>query len=103
MSEDSMPYDATLYHGSAAYYAKGRPQYSRALITTLAAEAGLDGLGRILDVGCGPGTLALELADRAEEVIGLDPDGDMLAEGARAAVEETGPPRLPRLAGSGGR
>lgn len=84
---ESMPYDATRYQGSAAYYAKGRPQYSRALITTLAAEVGLDGLGRILDVGCGPGTLATELADRVEEVIGLDPDGDMLAEGAHRAVE----------------
>jgi SAM-dependent methyltransferase len=86
-----MPYDATLYQGSAAYYANGRPQYSRALITTLAAEVGLDGLGRILDVGCGPGTLAIGLADRVEEVIGLDPDGDMLAEGARGAVEARTP------------
>ena len=82
-----MPYDATIYSGSAAYYARGRPPYSRALATTLAREVGLDGSGRLLDVGCGPGILTIELADRFEEAIGLDPDGDMLVEGARRAVE----------------
>ena len=82
-----MPYDHTIYSGSAAYYARGRPPYSRALATTLATEVGLDGTGRLLDVGCGPGILAIELADRFEQAIGLDPDGDMLVEGARRAVE----------------
>jgi ubiquinone/menaquinone biosynthesis C-methylase UbiE len=81
-----MPYDPTIYQGSAAYYAHGRPGYSRALAPTLAAELGLDGAGRLLDVGCGPGVLAIALADRFVEVIGLDPDAEMLAEGARRAV-----------------
>jgi SAM-dependent methyltransferase len=82
------PYDPTIYRGSAAYYARGRPPYSRALASTLAAEVGLDGSGRLLDVGCGPGTITIELADRFEEAIGLDPDNEMLtaaAERARAA------------------
>jgi SAM-dependent methyltransferase len=82
-----MPYDPTIYRGSAAYYACGRPPYSRALASTLAAEVGLDGTGRLLDVGCGPGTISIELAHDFEEVIGLDPDEDMLAAAAdRAAV-----------------
>ena len=46
-------------------------------------EVGLDGSGCLLDVGCGPGILALALAEHFEEVIGLDPDAQMLAEGAR--------------------
>lgn len=51
----------------------------------LAAELGLDGGGRLLDAGCGPGSLTVRLAPLFEETIGLDPDGDMLAEGRRAA------------------
>lgn len=84
-----MPYDPTIYLGSARHYAVGRPPYSAALVSTLAAEAGLgpDRNGRLLDAGCGPGALVLLLADRFDEAIGLDPDADMLAEGARQAGE----------------
>ena len=82
-----MPYDPTIYRGSAAYYVCGRPPYSRALVPTLAAELGLNGSGRLFDVGCGPGVLTIGLADCFAEAIGLDPDAEMLAEGARRAVE----------------
>jgi SAM-dependent methyltransferase len=82
-----VPYDPTIYQGSAAYYARGRPPYSRALATTLAAEVGLDGSGRLLDVGCGPGILTIELAGCFAQALGLDPDAEMLAEGARRAVQ----------------
>jgi SAM-dependent methyltransferase len=78
-----VPYDPTIYQGSARYYAPGRPPYSRELVSTLTDEAGLDGTGRLLDIGCGPGILAVELAPLFDEAIGLDPDADMLAEGAR--------------------
>ena len=80
-----MPYDPTIYRGSARYYAPGRPRYSRELVSTLTDEAALDGSGRLLDVGCGPGILAVELAPSFDEAIGLDPDADMLSEGARRA------------------
>jgi SAM-dependent methyltransferase len=82
-----MPYDPTIYRGSAPYYAPGRPPYSRALVATLAAEVGLDGSGRLLDVGCGPGILAVALAGQFAEAVGVDPDAEMLAEGARRAAE----------------
>jgi SAM-dependent methyltransferase len=81
-----MPYDPTIYLGAAAHYAGGRPPYSRELGAVLAADVGLDGTGRLLDVGCGPGVLTVELAGRFEEAIGLDPDADMLAEGERRAA-----------------
>ena len=82
-----MPYDPTIYRGSARYYAPGRPPYSRELVSTLTDEVGLDGSGRLLDVGCGPGILTVELAPSFEEVIGLDPDAEMLDEGERRARE----------------
>jgi ubiquinone/menaquinone biosynthesis C-methylase UbiE len=79
------PYDPTLYKGSAPYYLKGRPPYSPALGDTLAKECGLDGTGRLLDVGCGPGVLAVELAPLVQECVGLDPDAEMLEEARRHA------------------
>jgi ubiquinone/menaquinone biosynthesis C-methylase UbiE len=78
-------YDPTLYRGAAEYYARGRPPYSAFLESTLEAELRLDGSGRLLDVGCGPGILAIVLAGCFAEAVGLDPDADMLAEASRRA------------------
>jgi SAM-dependent methyltransferase len=78
-------YDPTIYQGAAAHYRSGRPPYSDDLEAVLAAEVGLDGTGRLLDAGCGPGILAVRLAPLFADAVGLDPDRDMLAEGRRAA------------------
>ena len=43
------------------------------------------GNGRLLDAGCGPGVLTVRLAHLFGQVVGLDPDAAMLAEGCRAA------------------
>jgi SAM-dependent methyltransferase len=80
-------YDPTIYSGSAAHYRAGRPPYSPELEAVLAEELGLDGSGRLLDGGCGPGVLTVRLAHLFEEAIGLDPEPDMLAEGRRVADE----------------
>jgi SAM-dependent methyltransferase len=80
-----VPYDPTLYRGAAEYYARGRPPYSAFLAPTLETELGLDGSGRLLDVGCGPGILAIQLAGCFDEAVGLDPDAEMLDEAARRA------------------
>jgi SAM-dependent methyltransferase len=82
-----VPYDETIYLGSAAHYRAGRPAYSPQLEAVLTEELGLDGSGRLLDAGCGPGILTFRLAHLFEEVVGLDPDPDMLAEGRRVAAE----------------
>jgi ubiquinone/menaquinone biosynthesis C-methylase UbiE len=83
-----VPYDPTIYLGSAAHYRYGRPAYSPELEAFLTQEAGLDGNGRLLDVGCGPGVLTIRLAHLFEQAVGLDPDAGMLAEGRRAAEEQ---------------
>jgi SAM-dependent methyltransferase len=82
-----MSYDPTLFEGAAAHYLYGRPPYSPHLEAVLADELGLDGTGRLLDGGCGPGSLTVRLAPLFEEAVGLDPDADMLAEGRRVAGE----------------
>src|SRR5450756_1420588 len=52
----------------------------------IARSLALDGRGRLLDIGCGPGTVALRLAPLFEAVVGLDPDAQMLARASLAAV-----------------
>jgi SAM-dependent methyltransferase len=80
-------YDPTIYQGAAAHYRPGRPPYSPQLEAVLTEELGLDGSGRLLDGGCGPGVLTVRLAHLFEEAVGLDPDPAMLAEARRAAEE----------------
>jgi SAM-dependent methyltransferase len=53
----------------------------------LAAHLALDGSGRFLDEGCGPGILTIPLAPLFAEVIGLDPNPAMLVEAERYADE----------------
>jgi SAM-dependent methyltransferase len=76
-----------MFREASAYYMAGRPPYSRELLPVLRGELGLDGHGRLLDVGCGPGALTLELAPAFAESVGVDPDPGMLAEGRRRAEE----------------
>lgn len=76
-------WDPSLYSGSAGYYARGRAAYPPELAEAFVAELGLDGSGRLLDVGCGPGSLTLLLAGSFEEAVGLDADEGMLAEARR--------------------
>lgn len=88
-----MEYDPTQYRGSAPHYLRGRPPYSAELAACLADVLGLDGHGRLLDVGCGPGVLAVQLAELFEGVTALDPDRDMLDE-ARAHAAASGVERV---------
>jgi SAM-dependent methyltransferase len=83
-----MRYDPSIYQGAATHYRYGRPAYSPGLEDLLAGELGLDGGGRLLDAGCGPGILTMRLARLFADVVGLDPDPGMIAEGRRAAEEQ---------------
>jgi SAM-dependent methyltransferase len=73
-------YDPTQFLGAAPYYLLGRPPYSVELGEVLASELGLDGTGSLLDVGCGPGTVGVQLASLFEHVAFLEPDTDLLAQ-----------------------
>ncbi|MFJ6616805.1 class I SAM-dependent methyltransferase [Kitasatospora sp. NPDC091335] len=88
MSGTEWTWDETLFAGTAAHYTRGRVPYAPGLAEALAGALGLDGRGRLLDVGCGPGTLALELAHLFAEVVGVDPDAGMIAEARRAGAAE---------------
>ncbi|MEU8378237.1 methyltransferase domain-containing protein [Streptosporangium sp. NPDC048865] len=72
-----------LFAGAATYYARYRHGYGTEIIDYIADTLGLDDRTRVLDLGCGPGTLAIPLAGRAGEILAVDPSEEMLAEGAR--------------------
>jgi SAM-dependent methyltransferase len=76
-------WDETLYAGSAPHYGVGRVPYPQAVADALRAHLGLDGTGRLLDVGCGPGSLTLLLAPLFAGAVGVDADAGMIAEARR--------------------
>jgi len=88
VSWEDWEWDETLFAGAAPFYVKGRLPYSPGLADALAQALGLDGRGRLLDVGCGPGVVTLRLAHLFERVTGIDPDAGMIAEAERLAREK---------------
>ncbi|MGW4244376.1 class I SAM-dependent methyltransferase [Nocardia sp. NPDC004722] len=82
---DSPGHTGRLFEGAAWHYARYRPNYPRPFLDDLVARFHLDGTGRLLDLGCGTGQLAIPLAAHVSEVLGLDPEPEMLAEAARCA------------------
>jgi SAM-dependent methyltransferase len=57
--------------------------YPPAIAETLRKELRLDGTGRLLDVGCGPGSLTLMLAPLFAETTAIDADEGMITEARR--------------------
>jgi ubiquinone/menaquinone biosynthesis C-methylase UbiE len=76
-------YGPDLFKGTAMYYSKYRPQYPSSLIRFLIQKFSLNGEGRLLDLGCGTGQLALRFRDWFEEMIGVDTESEMLEEANR--------------------
>jgi len=69
-----------MFKGAAPYYARYRPGYPPELLVRLAVAAGLDGTGRLLDLGCGTGHIAVPLSRYVEEVVAVDVEPEMLAQ-----------------------
>jgi SAM-dependent methyltransferase len=90
---ESWSWDESLFAGAAEFYERGRLPYApglaevfaASLAGTLAPDPGRHPGGRLLDVGCGPGTVTLRLAPLFAAAVGLDPDADMLARASQAA------------------
>lgn len=78
-------WDETLFRGTARYYRRGRIPYPERLHDVFRDATAIEPGARLVDVGCGPGIIALTLADLFAEVVGVDPDREMLEEAARDA------------------
>jgi SAM-dependent methyltransferase len=82
-------WDPLLFAGTARHYARGRLPYAAGMADAVRAELQPGPGARLLDVGCGPATVAIQLAGLFDEVVGVDPDEDMVRE-ARRLVEQAG-------------
>ena len=91
------PFKPDRFRSAAAHYEQGRVPYAPALIRRVAEVTRLGPQHRVLDLGCGPGTLARSFAPLAREVVAMDPSAEMLA-AARALAAEAANIRF--LAGS---
>jgi SAM-dependent methyltransferase len=81
-----VPFEKRRFRSAAAHYLKGRPAYPEALferVSLLTNMAVLD--GAVLDLGCGPGQIALGFAPYAGPITAMDPEPEMLRIAAAAA------------------
>ncbi len=92
-----VPFDPHRFRSAAAHYLAGRPHYAPALIDRVAELCGLGATDRVLDLGCGPGQLAVAFAAHAGTVLAIDPEPEMLK---IAAVMAAGRPSVTFLQGS---
>lgn len=76
-----------LFKGTAWYYAKYRFGYPEEFFNYIIKYFNLDTQSRVLDLGCGTGQIAIPLAKRVSEVVGVDTEQDMLDQAAKVAQE----------------
>jgi ubiquinone/menaquinone biosynthesis C-methylase UbiE len=79
------PLDA--FAGTATYYLRYRVPYPKALLKNLVERAGITGEGRLLDLACGPGRVALALVSSFREVWAIDLEPEMIAVGQQEATQ----------------
>lgn len=83
------PYEPERFSSTIPYYVTGRPSYAHSLLVRLARETELGANSRVLDLGCGPGSLTLPLSRFCGTTIAIDPDRAMI-ETARASAKSQG-------------
>jgi SAM-dependent methyltransferase len=74
-----IPFDKNRFSSAADYYDRFRVPYDPAVIDWVARNVELGPRSAVLDLGCGPGTLAVPFAALAGSVTALDPEPAMLA------------------------
>jgi len=89
MSAATHTYNPERFKNAARYYTNGRPTYPKQLSTRVAALIGLSPQHSVLDLGTGPGFLALDFAGLVGSVTAVDPAPEML-EQAKLNFERAG-------------
>ena len=78
-------FPADAFAGTADYYVRCRLPYPSGFLADLLRRSGVKGKGRLLDLACGPGRLALALASSFNEAWAIDLEAEMIAAGQREA------------------
>lgn len=81
-----IPFEPHRFATAAPHYLTGRPAYAPRLIERVAGMCQLRDSDRVLDLGCGPGQLAVAFAPLAGAVVAMDPEPEMLRVAAEAAA-----------------
>jgi SAM-dependent methyltransferase len=78
------------FDSTVPFYARYREPYSGNFFREVARREGLQGSERLIDIGCGPGSLAIGFAPYVKSCVGVDVETEMLeaarVEAARAGV-----------------
>ncbi len=77
------------FASTVAYYESARAPYGAAFFAAVARRLAFERGTRLLDVGAGPGLLAIGFAPFCGEVVAVDPEPAMI-EAARSAAEREG-------------
>lgn len=86
MTSDTIAFEPRRFRTAAAHYLSGRPAYASGLFPRVAKICGLRGDHAVLDLGCGPGQLALGFAPFVGAVTAVDPEPEMLRIAAEQAA-----------------
>ena len=76
-----------LYRGTPPFYDRFRLPYPPALFAELCERASVSGVGRLLDLACGPGTVTFPLCEEFAEVWAVDQEPEAVDFAARKAAE----------------
>ena len=78
------------FDSTVPFYARFREPYPASFFREMARREELHGVERLIDIGCGPGSLAIGFAPYVHECVGVDVETEMLAaarlEAARSGV-----------------
>ena len=87
MTPQPIPNAFPRFASTVSHYVAGRPNYAPSLIRMVKEHLYLSDTHRLLDLGCGPGWLAVAFAPFVGTVVAMDPEPSML-EAARVAAAE---------------
>lgn len=99
MNGDGATADGRPFRMTADAYARYRPTYPPDVLRGIAQRCGLTLESAVLDYGCGPGTLALAVAQTVGSVVAVDPEPSMVEVG-RLIARSGGVENIAWLAGT---
>lgn len=89
MTDAANAYDPHRFQTTVPFYARYRLDYPQRLIERVIDIVSLKPGDNVMDLGCGPGTLAIPFAQAGMRVTGIDPEPAML-DAARQAARHAG-------------